>query len=340
MAAGTALGVAAGVSAQQIDDIDCSLDTTGKTPINDLGTGAYQGAEGGLYPNGSNVIPEDHEAVGLLRVAEITPRDEAGDPDPNGKIVFASIGVSNTRREFTAFLTAAGADPDIASSVVLVNGAQTGEPVTSWLDPTDSVWSEFEGELAAAGVTAAQVQGAWVKIPERITEGLVPFPDNALDYRDRLAAALRTMHNELPNLQVAYLSSRIYGGYSSIASSNPEPHAYEEGFGVKWLIEQQMAGNPVINADPRRGDVVAPWVAWGPYIWADGVNPRSDGLTWECDEFISDGIHPNPGGIGQGRRDASRVPRLRAHRHLDVRRAGGADRSAACRNRHHQYDRR
>ena len=41
---------------------------------------------------------------------------------------------------------------------------------------------------------------------------------------------------------------------------------------------------------------MAPWIAWGPYTWADGVNPRSDGLVWECDEFGRDGSHPNSAG--------------------------------------------
>ncbi len=32
---------------------------------------------------------------------------------------------------------------------------------------------------------------------------------------------------------------------------------------------------------------------WGPYLWADGANPRSDGVTWQLREFGDDGTHPN-----------------------------------------------
>ncbi|CAN5320123.1 hypothetical protein BH24ACT7_BH24ACT7_01980 [soil metagenome] len=282
--------------AQAGNDIDCSLTSTGNTPINDLGTGTYEGAEGGLYPGGSNEITDDHLALGMVRASEILPRNEAGEPDPDGKIVFASIGVSNTRREFTAFLSVAGADPDMADSIVLVNGAQNGEPVSAWLDPNAGVWQLYDRALTNAGVTAAQVQAAWVKIPEGFNTEPPAFPTNALEYRNELTSALRTIQDKMPNLQVAYMSSRIYGGYNAVSSPNPEPNAYEEGFGVKWVIEAQMAGNPVLNANPDTGEVEAPWVAWGPYLWADGTTPRADGTTWQCGDINSDGIHPNGAG--------------------------------------------
>src|SRR3989442_190765 len=93
-----------------------------------------------------------------------------------------------------------------------------------------------------------------------------------------------------PNLRLMYVSSRIYGGYASVALA-PEPFAYESGFAFKWLVEDQINGDPALSYPGK-----APWLAWAPYLWADGLTPRSDGLTWACSDFQSDGTHPSPSG--------------------------------------------
>ncbi len=75
------------------------------------------------------------------------------------------------------------------------------------------------------------------------------------------------------NLQIVYLSSRIYAGYAT-NRLNPEPYAYESAFAVRWLIRDQMKGNDDLNFEPAKGTVVAPLILWGPYLWADGIAPR------------------------------------------------------------------
>src|SRR4051812_1340256 len=72
------------------------------TPLNDLGTGLYLGQyQGGLYPRGSNEPSPAHAAAGVARAAAIGPLDTQGQPNPNGKFVFLSIGMSNTTQEFS-----------------------------------------------------------------------------------------------------------------------------------------------------------------------------------------------------------------------------------------------
>jgi hypothetical protein len=119
------------------------------------------------------------------------------------------------------------------------------------------------------------------------------------------------MKQHYPNLEQVFISSRIYAGYAT-STLNPEPYAYESGFAVKHVIEaqiNQMNGGAI---DPLAGNLsygsggagggVAPWIAWGPYMWADGMNPRSDGLTWVPSDFAADGTHPS---VPQGRQKAA-----------------------------------
>jgi hypothetical protein len=81
---------------------------------------------------------------------------------------------------------------------------------------------------------------------------------------------------------------------------NPEPCAYESGFGLKWLVEAQIRQMSGSGADARAGNLehgsVAPWVTWGSYLWADGMSARSDGLTWAVAELGPGGTHPSAQG--------------------------------------------
>jgi len=94
-----------------------------------------------------------------------------------------------------------------------------------------------------------------------------------------LKPLVQGLRARFPNLTLLYASSRIYAGYASSAL-NPEPYAYQGAFSVKWLIEAQLAGSPDLSYDTGR----APWLAWGPYLWADGTAERDDGLTWVCSD--------------------------------------------------------
>jgi hypothetical protein len=272
----------------------CACVAKGLVPLTDLGSGQYQGEPGGLYGNGSNTRPGPHDAAGLALAKSIEPRDMQGKPSANGKYVFLSIGLSNTTQEFSAFIPKANAAAGKDSHLVIVDGAQGARPASSWAQPNHEVWTVVQQRLANAGVSSAQVGAVWIKLANPAPMG--KFPTYAKTLQGDLLNVVHNLRDKFPNLKVGYMSSRIYGGYAT-TPLNPEPYAYESGFSVKWLIGDQIAGKAELNYDPSKGTVVAPWLAWGPYIWADGANPRCDGLTFSCQDFASnDGTHPSNSG--------------------------------------------
>ena len=267
--------------------------TTGLVPLDDLGAGSYLGFQGGLYPGGINLPPPAHRAAALQRAAEIVPRSAAGDPDPDGLIVMIAIGMSNTAHEFGAFERNEDVSPDRNARAVLMDTALGGQAASIIANPAAGYWNFVAQRLASMGLTAAQVQVAWLK--EANANPPVNFPVHAVELRDRLEAIVNNLHDKFPNLKLCYVSSRTYGGYAT-TTLNPEPQAYESGFSVKWLIEDQIDGDVGLNHGQLPGPTRAPLLLWGPYLWADGTNPRSDGLVWLRSEFEGDGTHPSPSG--------------------------------------------
>jgi hypothetical protein len=145
------------------------------------------------------------------------------------------------------------------------------------------------------------VQVAWLKVANPDPTVSLPAQNaDAYTLVAQMGNILRAMKTRYPNLRLVYISSRIYAGYAT-SPLNPEPYAYESAFAVKWLIEAQINQMRTGQIDARAGDLdynsgVAPWIAWAAYMWADGMNPRSDGLTWSRSDFQSDGTHPSQSG--------------------------------------------
>ncbi|MFQ5489126.1 MAG: PKD domain-containing protein [Phycisphaerae bacterium] len=284
---------------------DCTLTSTGKTPLNDLGGGTYLGQAGGLYPNGGNVRPAAHSSAGLdIANNQIIPLNAAGQPDPiSGVIVLVSIGLSNTTQEFAtrgpgAFKPRADADPAKNPQLVIVDCAQGGVAAVQWANPANQAWTVADQRLAGAGVSPAQVQAAWVKLAERSSDPPdSTFPAHAQWHQANLEQVLRNLHVEYPNLKLAFMTSRTRSYEDNPQALNPEPFAYEENFSVKWVVEDQINGAGNINFDPMTGPVLAPFVVWGPYIWTDGLVPRSDGFIWRCQDLAADFTHPSPDGV-------------------------------------------
>src|SRR5438552_9941255 len=295
----------------------CKNTSTGRVPLTDLGAGLYLGQfEGGLYPNGSNTLPDAQMQAGLAAASAIVPRDVSGNPDPQGgKVILLSIGMSNTSDEWCqgigvpnctaeTFGDQAWADIHVNHATLdIVNGAQGGAPADQWESPTDTTYNIVRDQrLAPRGETEAQVQVIWLKQADAgPTSSLPSSQADAYTLESRLGNILRAIKVRYPNIGQVFLSSRIYAGYAS-TTLNPEPYAYESGFSVKWLVQAQITQMATQGTPPDHvaGDLnyttVAPWIAWAAYLWADGTIPRSDGLTWVCSDFQTDGTHPSTSG--------------------------------------------
>ena len=272
-------------------------------PLTELGSNPYTrmdgqstGYIGGLYPGGSNVPPAAHLAAGLALSDSIVPLHPDGTPDAEkGRIALVSVGMSNTQAEFQRFMDVTHRDPRVNPKVVPVNGALSGQTADRWVDPEALAWEWLEMRLTDRALTPLQVQVAFIK---QTHAGGGAFPDKAQALQADLEAIVHNLHARFPNLKLVFLSSRTRS-YLYERGLSPEPVAFETAFAVRWLIEAQIAGDPELNYDPARGEVTAPFLAWGPYLWIDGETPRADGRVWTAQNLAVDCVHPSLEGRDQ-----------------------------------------
>src|SRR5262245_43744741 len=276
-----------------------SIANAQRVPLPGLGSGLYLGQfSGGLYENGSNLMPADHRAAELRHVVQ--PLNPNGSPLPDGKIVLLSIGMSNTTQEVCAehnpapctawsFAGQAAADPAVNHrTLVIVNGARGGQTSSTWDAPTEANYDRVrDTDLVPAGLSERQVQVVWLKTANAQPRVSLPSPDaDAYQLVRQMGDIVRALKTRYPNLQLVFASSRIYAGWAT-STLNPEPFAYESGLAVKWLIEAQIDQRRTARVDPLAGnledEIAAPWIGWGPYLWDD---------TWPRNDFEGDGTHP------------------------------------------------
>ncbi|MGA7908794.1 MAG: choice-of-anchor D domain-containing protein [Candidatus Sulfotelmatobacter sp.] len=265
-------------------------------PWTDLGTGSYEGVEGGLYPGGSNTPPTAQETAAVAAAQGIQPRDLDGTVDTvNGKYVFMSIGVSITHTIWDEFQPAEALDPATNSHMVLVNAAIDGTNSPNWTSPTAGTYQTILNYfLPYQNVSAQQVAVAWIMMPHSNPAGT--FPTDMNTQENDLIAVVQNLHTYFPNLALAYITSNSYAGYQGTRGSYPETYSYEFGYAAQTVIADQINGQANLNWNPNNGPVKAPLLLWGPYTWTNGMIPRSDGLVWTCQDVTNDGLHPSASG--------------------------------------------
>ena len=267
-------------------------ESTGIKPLTEMSADErYQGEDGGLDGGGQNAPPVSHQHAAEKELAAIQPLDTEGRLAVDGRIVFVSISMSNATQEFSQFKRLADEDPAKSDRLTIVDCAQGGQAMAEWAAPDARPWAVAEERLQQARVSPKQVQVAWIKLANKGPRG--DLNEHGKTLQSNTLAVIQNAKARFPNLRIAYLSSRIYGGHA-INQLNPEPFAYESAFPVRWLIRDQIAEDKALNFNANNGAVKAPLLLWGPYLWADGTTPRkSDKLTYVRDDFAADGTHPS-----------------------------------------------
>jgi hypothetical protein len=273
--------------------LDCDNSTVGFIPLNDLGTGEFMDYEGGLYPDGSNEMPLSHLIKGTIIGNGIRPLDTAGKVDwTNGIILMAGFGASTAGSTFNTLKSTFNNADSVNGCLELIPLTFGGKGLESMVPGGSfTYWNLLEDSiLAPTGFSPEQVQIGWIKSASK-DDSINEFPLQADSIYSKYIRAVQRMKVVFPNLKILYVTSHAYGGYAGELSDNVklvgEPAAYYGGFSVKWLIESQINGDPRLRFEG--GNPPAPWLAWAPYYWADGIQPRSDGLTWECSDYEEDG---------------------------------------------------
>lgn len=235
----------------------------------------------GLYPAGRNEMPAAHRQAGQRIAGTIVPLNALGRPDPNGQIVVAVAGHSNTRRYFNGFsqhvaeqIAAGRVNP----RVVISNSAVSSKLCQDWLrDPAMDRSAEVQVLLLLTTYHSTNRSATQQRQPEVMS---MPFEQKMRKMKDDLRSILEVMTRQCPNLKIAYVGSDTWRGYSRM-----EPQVYEEAFAVKWLIEDQLRGDAELAFEGAKRKV--PWLAWGGYIW-EASPPR--------ERFVGDGVHPSAQG--------------------------------------------
>ena len=284
-------------------------------PIIDLDSTHY-GLPGYFYL-GSNTPPTEHSLEGAAQARAIKPLNTQGQvvaPPLGGRFVFMSMGYSVTRQKWCSKTSTNGVTCDSwtfmgkamsstqtrkpSGGLRTFNGASRAAVSTEWDDPTDLEYDRVRTILQAQGLSELQVQVIYLEI----FTAHIPYslPSDSADVWHQLPTAanqLRAIKVRYPNIRQVYLAPRDFSGFSTSPKTS-EPYAYEVGFAVKHLVMAQINQLATGEIDSLAGDLslaVAPWITWGPYMWATST-PRLDGLFWIRSDFEIDGFHQSKPG--------------------------------------------
>lgn len=279
----------AGAAAQKV----CDAVSIGHIPLIQMTSESWNGILGGLYPGGSNLRPFDHDQLLQEHALDVKACQPNGMVDNiDGKIVVLGIGSSNAHSAFNSMERLSSTDTLRNRAVRLLNVAQKGLGLQNIVSASSEYWSNVADAVTSGGYAPSQVQVAWVMIDDSENIDTV-FPRAAQELADQLFELCKVIKVKFPAMKFIYLSSRPYSGYidpteTALGMGLVTPRDYIHGWAVKMLIERQINGQ---NGYAFGGShTPLPALVWSSYLWADGTTANSDGLSWECSDFDSDGF--------------------------------------------------
>lgn len=231
----------------------------------------------GLY-DGTNDPP--HVQAGMEAARRIQKLDAAGLPSTTGKRGVWFSGMSNwnqildmyfsfykllyPRSRWLSQLNCAYGGWDIYRMVV-------GEP--------EEYWRKVNVRLTRANVHPNQVQVALIK-NSLANRNIIN--NHREEFKTYLLLWIDRIKRTFPNLQQLFIHAANYSGYAGEGAPRTEPNAFIEGVVIREVVLEHLQDTK-------------PWIAWGPYFWANGMIPRDyDSLFWTCFHFLEkDGVHPS-----------------------------------------------
>ncbi|MFZ1633261.1 MAG: hypothetical protein WAT43_05250 [Chitinophagales bacterium] len=271
-------------------------------PLDELGTGTFEGKQGGLYPNGSNSMPKAFYDDAVAMANSIQPLNAEGKPDPNGKIGLVTIGASTVAMFSKGLEDMVPQYKGVNKELTFVNCGIGGQDLSDIMEPTANYWKVIDARLKESGLSFDQVQVIWFQ------EDNLRNRENGVEARgkqlvDDFAYMVRFCKKHYPNLKLFYVTGRHTTEFMPPEGKDKhrEPKAYINGWACKWLIEKQINGDKDLAY--KGENAVAPLVLWGPYFWTQGDKPRADGYTWNKQLVSNDGVHPTDAGIQRVSKD-------------------------------------
>lgn len=286
----------AGFPAVHNAQVQCSNDSTGLVPLTDMGASFYENVQGGLYPNGLNYLTGKHKKNGINISKALKPLDTLGNIDYlNGEIIILGLGASVASNAYNAYLDSLHFYEweGVNNCLSLKGMFAGGKDLTTMVDLSDyTYWRNIRLRMQDRGDTYEQVQLIWL-LQNSDFDTTSVFSDYYNAVLAKYISLMQILKDTFPNLKQVYISSMHYGGYIDPTHVRypalHEPRTYWNGLVVKDLISKQINGDPTLKFSGPNPQ--AAWLCWGPYFWADGMNPRkTDGLSWSCDQYRNDPV--------------------------------------------------